>query len=342
MRRPIAMVLLTCRASLRPSQLLSTRETVIMNSEFKPDTAQATPGYTLDAEYFEYSKAANPLSANLTSKVPYHSFPATLYDDGPSRVVPLDLSQALGCEGPATGPGLCANFIRLNAGDHLDLHPNATSQVFYVIEGSGSVVQGADTLDWSKGCFIALPGLLGATFTALDNARLYYVHDEPLLRYLGVTRTQDRFSPTLYPAEVANAKLREAADDPRAQDRSRISILLGNRHFPQTRTVTHVLWAMYGILPPGSIQKPHRHQSIALDFIIDCPPGCYSLVGTELDADGQIRHPVRVDWHPGLAFVTPPGHWHAHFNESDREAFLIPVQDAGLQTYLRSLDIRFS
>ncbi|MCF5043772.1 cupin, partial [Pseudomonas sp. PA-7-1E] len=78
------------------------------------------------------------------------------------------------------------------------------------------------------------------------------------------------------------------------------------------------------------------------DFIIDCPTGCYSLVGTELDADGQIRNPQRVDWSPGLAFVTPPGYWHAHFNESDSEAFLIPIQDAGLQTYLRALDIRFS
>ncbi|MGZ0714910.1 cupin [Pseudomonas palleroniana] len=313
-----------------------------MNSTFRIDAVDAAPPNEREAEYFEYSKAANPISAKLITGVPYHNFPASLCDSGPSRVVPLDLSEALGCEGPATGPGLCANFIRLNAGDSLTLQPNATSQVFYVIAGAGKVTQGEHTLEWSKGCFMALPGLLGACFSATEDARLYYVHDEPLLRYLGVTRSTDRFLPTLYPAQTANAKLREAADDPRAQDRSRISILLGNRNFPQTRTVTHVLWAMYGILPAGSIQKPHRHQSIALDFIVDCPAGCYTLVGTELDADGQIRHPVRVEWAPGLAFVTPPGYWHAHFNESGQEAFLIPIQDAGLQTYLRSLDIRFS
>ncbi|MPR00846.1 cupin [Pseudomonas sp. MAFF 212408] len=313
-----------------------------MNREFKPDLPDDVSNPLVDAEYFEYSKAANPISANLISRIPYHSFPAALYDSGPSRVVPLDLSAELGCEGPVTGPGLCANFIRLNAGEALNLHPNATSQVFYVIAGAGTVVQGEHAIEWSAGCFIALPGLLQARFRATQDARLYYVHDEPLLRYLGVTRSTDRFLPTLYPAALANLKLREAADDPRAQDRSRISILLGNRNFPQTRTVTHVLWAMYGILPAGSIQKPHRHQSIALDFIIDCPTGCYSLVGTELDAQGQIHNPVRVDWSPGLAFVTPPGYWHAHFNESDKEAFLIPIQDAGLQTYLRALDIRFS
>ena len=33
--------------------------------------------------------------------------------------------------------------------------------------------------------------------------------------------------------------------------------------------------------------------------------------------------------------------WHAHFNESGAPAHLIPIQDAGLQTYLRTLDIRF-
>ena len=295
-----------------------------------------------DAEYFEYSKAANPISAGLISRIPYQNFPSSLYDSGPSRVIPLDLSDALGCEGPATGPGLLANFIRLNAGDSLTLAPTATSQVLYVIAGRGHLEQGEQQFEWEKGCFIALPGLDAVQLSASEDARFYYVHDQPLLRYLGVAPTHQQFSATLYPAQKANAKLREAADDPRAQDRSRISILLGNRHFPQTRTVTHVLWAMYGILPAGSVQKPHRHQSIALDFIIDCPTGCYTLVGSEIDDNGQIRNPTRVDWTPGLAFVTPPGYWHAHFNESDSEAFLIPIQDAGLQTYLRALDIRFS
>jgi gentisate 1,2-dioxygenase len=99
---------------------------------------------------------------------------------------------------------------------------------------------------------------------------------------------------------------------------------------------------MYGIVEPGSVQKPHRHQSVALDFIVDCGPGCYTLVGRELDANGNIRNPVRQDWIAGMVFVTPPGHWHAHFNESDKPSYVLPLQDAGLQTYLRSLDIRFS
>jgi hypothetical protein len=45
---------------------------------------------------------------------------------------------------------------------------------------------------------------------------------------------------------------------------------------------------------------------------------------------------------PGAAFVTPPGLWHSHHNESGRPARILPIQDAGLHTYLRSLDIRFT
>jgi gentisate 1,2-dioxygenase len=98
---------------------------------------------------------------------------------------------------------------------------------------------------------------------------------------------------------------------------------------------------MLGILPVGRVQRPHRHQSVALDLITECAPGCYSLVGSELDATGSIVDPARVEWEAAGAFVTPPGLWHSHHNESGRPAYLVPIQDAGLHTYLRSLDIRF-
>ena len=130
------------------------------------------------------------------------------------------------------------------------------------------------------------------------------------------------------------------AADPAASDRNRISILLANRAMDQTLTVTHVLWAMYGILPKDQYQPPHRHQSIALDLVLDCRPGCYTLLGNRSDA-GDLIDVHRVEWEPGAAFVTPPGMWHSHHNESGADAYIIPIQDAGLHTYLRSLDIRF-
>jgi gentisate 1,2-dioxygenase len=301
-----------------------------------------TPAPTHDAQYFEYTSSANPIGAKLISRVPFRNFPPSLYAEGPTRVVPLDLSAELGCPSPATGPGLSANFLRIAAGDALTLAPNATSQVCYVVSGSGSVTQGTSRFPFAQGDFFTLPGGADAVLSADATATLYYVNDAPLLTYLGTTGVRARFAPTLYPAAEAQAELRKVADDANAGRRNRISVLMGNANFPQTRTVTHVLWAMFGIVPPHSMQKPHRHQSIALDFIAGCASGVYTLVGTELDENGNIAHPTRVDWEAGMAFVTPPGYWHAHFNESNQNAYVIPIQDAGLQTWLRTLDIRFA
>lgn len=38
--------------------------------------------------------------------------------------------------------------------------------------------------------------------------------------------------------------------------------------------------------------------------------------------------------------VTPPGWWHSHHNTSTEDAWVLPLQDAGLYTYQRTLDIR--
>ncbi|WP_211256267.1 cupin domain-containing protein [Edaphobacter aggregans] len=167
------------------------------------------------------------------------------------------------------------------------------------------------------------------------------VNDSPLLAYLGVQKAESRFSPTLYAAPTILGELEKAKNDPNSAKRSRISVLLGNRNFDQTMTITHTLWSMFGIVPPGTRQLPHRHQSVALDFVVDAKPGVYTLLGTKLNEDGSIKNPMRVPWEKGAAFVTPPGYWHEHVNASGADAYVMPIQDAGLHTYLRTLDIQF-
>jgi gentisate 1,2-dioxygenase len=173
-------------------------------------------------------------------------------------------------------------------------------------------------------------------------AGLYWVHDAPLLRYLGVSPNVERFKPTLFEYSKAASKLESIANDPVNSKANRVSVLLANKNFPQTRTVTHTLWAMFGLLPAGKVQYPHRHESVALDFVVDCKPGCYTMIGTELDEAGMIKNGVREDWAPGASFVTPPGYWHSHHNESGADAHVLPIQDAALHTYLRTLEITFS
>jgi gentisate 1,2-dioxygenase len=299
--------------------------------------------WTGDARFFEYSQAADPMGDGTISAIPAVSFPAELYASGPSRVVPLDLSTALRTPYPATSPALLASFVRIEAGDELSLQPNATSQLLYCIRGRGHSRVDGKVVRWKAGDFLTLPAATPATHVAEDGAAFYHVVDTPLLDYLGAVASVPRFRPTTFTAEAARAKLEEVAAAPDADSKSRVSVLLNNARFDQTLTATHTLWAMFGVLPAGRTQLPHRHQSVAVDLIVDCHPGCYTLLGDRLDPETcQIVDPMRVDWEPGGAFVTPPGKWHSHHNRSDGDAHLIPVQDAGLHTYLRTLDIRFS
>jgi gentisate 1,2-dioxygenase len=309
-----------------------------------PSTVEASTvpeSLTADVRIYEYSTAADPISSGTTPPIPYTDFPASLHQSGPSRIIPLDLSSKLKRTGPLTSPGLSASFIRILAGESVSTRPNASSELYYVLRGRGTTRFGDQVIPWTQGDILTLPTGEGATHEAEDDAAFYWVHDEPLLRYLGAKAAEPTFRPTLYRAEETLAELAKAAADPEAANRSRVSVLLANRTCDQTLTITPTLWAMLGILPIGAVQLPHRHQSVALDLIIDCQPGCYTLVGKELDEKGQIIDPKRVDWKPASVFVTPPGEWHAHYNESGVEAYLLPIQDAGLQTYLRSLDIRF-
>ncbi len=296
---------------------------------------------TRDVRIFEYSTAADPISSGATPPIPHAEFPSSLHEGGASRIIPLDLGPKLKRQGPLTSPGLCANFVRIEAGETVATRPNASSELYYVLRGAGRTRFEGREIPWTRGDILTLPSGGGATHDADEDSAFYWVHDEPLLRYLGARAAEPTFAPTLFRAEDTLAELAKAASDPEAANRSRISVLLANRTCDQTLTATPVLWAMLGILPIGAVQLPHRHQSVALDLIIDCKPGCYTLVGKELGEDGRIVDPVRVDWKPASVFVTPPGEWHAHFNESGTEAYLLPIQDAGLQTYLRSLDIRF-
>jgi gentisate 1,2-dioxygenase len=294
-----------------------------------------------DGLYYEYTKAADPIGSGVISQVPYAEFSSSLHQGDKTALIPLDVSQVLGCEGPATSPALCANFVHILPKEKLATKFNATSQLIYVIRGSGHTLFGGDRIPYKTGDFLVLPLGCETIHEADSDTAFYLVHDEPLLRYLGAEAKHPRFKPTLYASEDSLKELARVEHEGESVNRSRVSILLANREMDQTLTVTHTLWAMLGVLPEGTVQLPHRHQSVALDLILDCEPGCYSLVGSKIDSDGKIIDPVRVDWKPYSAFITPPGYWHAHHNESGKKAHLIPMQDAGLHTYLRSLDIRF-
>ena len=296
---------------------------------------------TKEALYYDYASTANPIFAGLIPPVPYHSFSPDFFQQKTSGILPLDVSQQLKCPGPATSPTLLANFVRIVKGS-LKTNALATSQLFFVFQGSGRTEACGRTIEWKQGDFMVFPAHGEAIHHTDGEASFYWVHDAPLLRYLGVTATEERFQPTVFEHSKAAAKLEQIANDPVTSQANRVSVLLANSNFPQTRTITHTLWAMFGLLPKEKVQYPHRHESVALDFVISCKPGCYTMIGTELDPTGMIKNGHRENWVSGASFITPAGYWHSHHNESGEDAHVLPIQDAGLHTYLRTLDILYS
>ena len=205
--------------------------------------------------------------------------------------------------------------------------------------GQGQTEACGQVFLWSEGDTFVLPAGGEAIHSSEPRASLYWA---PLLRYLGVSTVKPVVEPCFYSHQDAREELNFNANNPHGANANPVNVLLGNNAFPQTRTVTHTLWAKLGIHSAGQVQRPHRHLSIALDFGVAFQPGCYTLIGNELNENGMIRNGHREDWVAGAAFVTPPGYWHSHHNKSSADAHVLPIQDAGLHTYLRTLDIAFS
>src|SRR5262249_3186967 len=143
-------------------------------------TAAAFRDVHRDAQYFENNKPPDPIGLKIIPRVPYHTFPPPLYKDGPPAPFPPALPKDLAFDYPATGPGLLAHFVRVLAGEQQSLNPVATSQVLYVLAGSGIITQGAHEIAYTKGTFMALPGGVLATVRAETDTALYYVTDSPL------------------------------------------------------------------------------------------------------------------------------------------------------------------
>eukprot|EP01037_Dinobryon_pediforme_P026016 gene26016-28392_t len=247
---------------------------------------------------------------------------------------------------PASSPNLLAAFIRINPNERINSEASATSQAFYIIRGTGRSVTEHGEIEWSEGDLFVVPACESSIehFASEDSA-IYWVHDQPLLTYLGVKPSVKKFNITLFRKEKMLAEVERIKHQPGAEHRNRMGILLGNKITEDsTKTLTHTLWSLLNVLPAGDAQRPHRHNSVALDLCVSAEPGdgVYTLMGPELDEEGWVKDPVKCVWRTGSVFSTPPGWWHSHHNTTNVPAWVLPMQDAGLYTHQRTLDIRFS
>ena len=288
--------------------------------------------------FFEYGSAANPRMPSIGIDV----FPPALHQIAKSKIIPLQLSQQLETDYPATGPNLLANYIHIAAGEPLATGTHASSQVFYVIRGAGVSTINGSKLQWKTGDLFALPCMGDIVHLAHEDTAFYWVHDQPLMDFLGVLPIKPQCRPLYFSREQLTSELEKVRLQNLGKEKNRNGILLANPDCPRSKTLTHSMWSLYNLLPAKSHQKAHRHNSIALDFAVKAGDGVYTLIGPKIDTDGNIINPIRANWITAGSFVTPPGWWHSHHNESDEDAIVLPIQDAGLHTYMQTLDIQFS
>jgi len=261
-----------------------------------------------------------------------------LNEDTNTRIQDIDLSHNLSIPYTATTPNLLARFIFIKKDETLTISSNATSHLFYVIDGAGW----SEDFEFGKGDIFVQCGEI--KLKSITDTKIYSVNDEPLLNFLGVSPNEKKFHPTLFKKNDLYQKLNEIIHTTNHETSNRLGILLSNRHTESnTRTITHTLWCLLNYIPAGRKQPPHRHNSVALDLCVSGGSDkVYTLMGLELGDDGWIKNPTKVYWKNDGMFITPPGWWHSHHNESNEDAIVLPIQDAGLYTYQRTLDIQFS
>lgn len=292
----------------------------------------------------EYEKNVNP---------PMPKFPIVQknIDDCEYGITVVDFSDIFRCDYKATSPNLLASFIKVkpsefiqtkNQGDNNSI--NATSHLFFIIDGSCDLIFDNDLLYGSPGAIVISPMFdsIKINNTGTADLCIYYINDSPLVNYSGNRPVKKLFKPAVYSEEFLTTNL----DNLSNPNNNRKGILLSNKDTEKigTNTITPVLWALYNELPPNTVQRAHKHNSVALDLCIACEDNenIYTLMGEKLDEHGNIIDPVKVHWKTGEMFITPPGLWHSHNNLGETYAYILPIQDAGLLLYQRILGINLT
>jgi gentisate 1,2-dioxygenase len=291
---------------------------------------------------YEYEKNVNP---NLDN-IPFYEKDINECNYG---INIIDFSNIFNTSHKSTTPNLLASFIKLIKNDIIELNNNetiidfnATSHLFYIINGECSIeIDNNDKEVVYSGDILITPCFNSIKIKNLseDQLQIYYINDSPLVNYLGNKAYKKIFKTSIYRNEFLIEKLNELSNP----NNNRKGILLSNKDTDALgiNTITPVLWALYNELPPKTIQKPHKHNSVALDLCIKCSDSenIYTLIGNKLDEEGNIINPQKVHWKEGSMFITPPGLWHSHNNVGNTYAYILPIQDAGLLLYQRILGI---
>lgn len=299
----------------------------------EPGVQASQSRYAARARYFDSGNAFN---------VVYPDVPAAAFAAQRDRAldpatgtawIACDQSATLGLDFPATTPLVLAGYARIAAGQTLRLAPRASTVLAYVIDGAGSARQGGDTIEYQRADAFCLPGGVPIELTsARRDSVLWIVTNEPQLAF-------ERFAPpaaddalvqaTHFPAATIAEQLQVAQARLAGQRVAGLAVVFSAAGLIERRNVSPTLTLAMNQLPPGGVQAPHRHNSVAVSLAIE-GERCYSKVAGE-----------RKDWSPYLTMVTPSQSVHSHHNEGAAPAHWLIVQDGGLYYHCRTMGFAF-
>jgi len=297
----------------------------------EPRADPATP-YTLRARYestengFDFAWPA----------VPAHQFLAErdrAFDPRtPTGLIALDISSRLGTAYPATTPTLLVGYVKLRAGEQFRTQMAASGEIYYVFSGNGESRNGADLIRWGTGDVFCLPGG-GETLhrAAAQDALLVFASNAPLLGFEGLQPPRPGQAPvpaTHWPAAQIERHFEAIWDRPITPNTTGHSVRFTSTALESTVTIPTINTAI-NTLAPGSDQRPHRHNGVAVTLAIQ-GEGVYSMI------DGQ-----RVDWLHGAAQITPATALHSHHNRGLQRMRALIFQDEGLHYYTRTPGFSF-
>jgi gentisate 1,2-dioxygenase len=252
----------------------------------------------------------------------------------PTCLIACDISADLACRFPATTPLVLAHYARIRAGESMTTDFVASGVIAYVIAGSGMTQCAGQDIAWSAGDLFILPGGEPALHVAGDSdAVLWIVTNEPQLAFENLQAPARGEAPTElvhYRADEIARQIDLIYEVGRDEQIAGSALIFSAEQQEATRNILPTLTVAMNSLPARMVQRPHRHNSVAVSLIIK-GERCFSVI------DGQ-----RKDWAPWATTITPPVSVHSHHNGGDEQALFLIVQDGGIYYHMRAMGFEFA
>jgi len=303
-------------------------------NELATDASEAKSVFEQRARY---DSPANIFTVKRPA-VPKHVFVEEISQamaaDTPTGWIALDVGARMGFDYPATTPMMLGRYAKVRAGETLAGQFRASGEIYYGIAGSGSAAKAGETIEWAAGDVFALPGGGETELTGgPDGAVLFLVTNEPELTFHGLEAPRPENAPVqaaLYTDAEIRHQMALVHDEQKADPNvTGLALHFSSEQREKMRDIHPSIALAMNSLDGHEVQRPHRHNSVAMTLPIQCEK-VYSVI------EGD-----RIDWHQYAIMITPPADLHEHHNEGDELMRSLVVQDGGLYYHLRTIGFSF-